>query len=80
MMSILLRHSQDRPRTLCESMIAWFRNSRLCDYLRLQVIPLATVCVRAINWDSVMIAGAMAACFMAGMTVAGLILLGQVGK
>lgn len=75
-----LRHSQDRPRTLCERRIACFQNSRLCDYVRIQVIPLATVCVRAINWDAVMLAGVMAACFAGGMTVAGLVLLGKVGR
>src|SRR3954471_17175695 len=74
------RRAEQPPRTLCESSFAWIQNTRVGVYARVRLGPAATVLVHSVNWDKLFILSLMAACFMSGLTVAGLIFLERAAR
>lgn len=74
------RHAEQETRTLGESRIARPSQSRVLGISQSAWGAICTRAFSAVDWDAVLLAGVMLACFASGMTVAGLILLGTVGK
>lgn len=74
------RHAEQETRTLGESRIARPSQSRVLGISQSAWGAICTRAFSAVDWDAVLLAGVMLACFMGGVAAAGFVLLQGVGR